>query len=710
MGKFLKIFIGLGVALAGLVLVLVIVLPLVIDPNDYKDEIAAAVKTHTGRSLTIEGNIGLSVFPWLGLDIGKAQLSNAAGFGTQPMATVQSVQIRVKLLPLLKKQLEMDTAKLAGLQLYLVRNAAGKTNWEDLQGKTSTGSGDTQSKGQQTEVSPLAGLAIGGIEVTDAQIVWEDQSAPARYDINELSLATGAIVPGKPVDLDLKFRVVTTEPAIQGRFGLQGIIDLSPSLQAFRFDDARLSLDLQGDSLPGGKLALVLASNIAVDLEQQTLKMPEFELETLGLNISGNVAGTGITGDDPQFTGVLTIAEFVPRDVIKALGQEPPLTADPVVLGKADAWLGWEASPSHVSAKAIKLRLDDTRVNGNAGLTNFDAPAITFTLQVDQLDADRYLPPVPENSEPVATSPATAAAGGAAGGAAALPVETLRNLKLDGTLIVGSLKAGNLKSSDIEIHINSRDGLLRIHPAGANMYAGKYQGDISLDVRKQTPHLSLNEKFTGIQAGPFLKDLTGKDILLGSADMHARLTGDGATPESMRRTLNGDASFSFTNGAIKGVNIAALIHNAQAKLKGKPAPADHLPDQTDFAELKGTATVTNGLVKNKDLLLKSPLLRITGKGKASLPDETIDYLLTTKIVGSLEGQGGKSLGELKGVAIPVRIGGTFSKPTYAPDLAAALGDVAKEKAKEKIEEKAQGLIKDKLGNDAADQLLKGLFH
>jgi AsmA protein len=705
MGKFLKIIIGLGVAVLGLVLVLVVALPLIVDPNDYKDEIAAAVETHTGRNLTIEGDIGLSVFPWLGLDIGSTQLSNAAGFGEQPMATVENVQVRVKLLPLLKKQLQMDTVKLAGLQLYLGRNAAGKTNWEDLQGETPAASDEPKSQEPEGDISPLAGLAIGGVEVTGAQIVWDDRSVPARYEINDLSLTTGAITPGQPVDLDLNFRVAATEPAIQGAFELQGIIGLSDSLQQIRFDDAGLSLDLQGDTLPGGQLELVMASSIAVDLEQQTLEIPALELETLGLKISGAVSGTGITGDDPQFSGALTIAEFVPRDVIQALGQEPPLTADPAVLGKADAWLDWEASTRHVNAKAIKLRLYDTRVNGNASVTKFDDPAVAFTLQADRLDADRYLPPAAETSEPVAATPAATAAGGAG----ALPVETLRGLKLDGTLIVGNLKAYNLVSSNIEVRIKSQDGLLRIHPAGASMYSGQYKGDITLDVRKDTPRISLNERFVGIQAGPFLKDLTGEDTLLGTADMHARLTGDGATPEAMRKTLNGDASFSFTDGAVKGVNIAGLIRNAQAKIQGKPVPGGDLPNQTDFAEMKGTATVTNGMVSNEDLSMKSPLLRIAGKGKASLPDETIDYLLTTKIVGSLEGQSGKALDELKGVAIPVRIGGTFSKPTYTPDLAAALGDVAKEKAKEKIEEKAQDLLKDKLGDETTDQLLKGLF-
>ena len=96
---------------------------------------------------------------------------------------------------------------------------------------------------------------------------------------------------------------------------------------------------------------------------------------------------------------------------------------------------------------------------------------------------------------------------------------------------------------------------------------------------------------------------------------------------------------------------------------------------------------------------------MTGEGKVGLPDESIDYLLTTKIVGSLEGQGGKALQELKGVAIPIRVGGTFSKPTWSPDLGAAVGDAVKEKAKKQIEKKSRDLLKDKLD----DQLLKGLF-
>jgi len=213
---------------------------------------------------------------------------------------------------------------------------------------------------------------------------------------------------------------------------------------------------------------------------------------------------------------------------------------------------------------------------------------------------------------------------------------------------------------------------------------------------------------TGVQAGPLLKDLTGKEQLLGTASIKANLSGTGTSSEQIRQTLNGTAGFEFTDGAVKGVNIASLIRSAQAKIKGQPAPKETEPNQTDFALMKGTATITNGKVKNDDLLLKSPLLRITGAGRVSLPEETIDYTLTTKFVGSLKGQGGEDVAELKGVAVPVHVGGTFSKPTYVPDLAAVLSDAAKAEVEKKVEKEKEKLQK-KLGDDLTDKLLKDLF-
>ena len=110
----------------------VIALSFIVDPNDYKQEISQQVEQTTGRTLTLEGDIGLSIFPWVALELGPLSLSNAKGFKAETFAQVNAAQIRIKLIPLLRKQLEMDTIILDGLVLNLEKDKSGKTNWADL--------------------------------------------------------------------------------------------------------------------------------------------------------------------------------------------------------------------------------------------------------------------------------------------------------------------------------------------------------------------------------------------------------------------------------------------------------------------------------------------------------------------------------------------------------------------------------------------------
>ena len=161
MPKFLKITLyTLGAAVLLITLTLVGIL-LFVDPNDYKDDITTAVRDATGRELTIDGNLELSVFPWLGLSLGRTRLGNAPGFGDQPMAQVEAVDIKVKLLPLLKSQLEMKTVLLRGLQLNLARKADGRSNWDDLTGQPAEVTETPSEKAPPADESgppPLAAL------------------------------------------------------------------------------------------------------------------------------------------------------------------------------------------------------------------------------------------------------------------------------------------------------------------------------------------------------------------------------------------------------------------------------------------------------------------------------------------------------------------------------------------------------------------------
>ena len=310
MGKLLKILFSLAGILVLLLIVAIVVLPMVVDPNDYKDDITAAVKDKTGRTLEIDGDIALSVFPWLGMDIGPTRLGNAAGFEAPHMASMEAVEVRVKLLPLLKKALEVDTVRLAGLRLNLAKNAQGVTNWDDL---VEAAGKEDEAKEEKADDggTGLKDIGIGGIDITDAQLVWDDRAAGSRYEINDLSLTTGGIEPGEAFDLDLGFRLAASEPAIDGRFTLDGKVLVTEGVQGVNIDAARIGVDATGEGLPGGKLQVNIGSDVALDLAAGTLSLPNLKLDAYNLAMTGAVSGTNVNGEDPQFKGNLNVAGFL---------------------------------------------------------------------------------------------------------------------------------------------------------------------------------------------------------------------------------------------------------------------------------------------------------------------------------------------------------------------------------------------------------------
>lgn len=683
MKAFFKIIGIIALVVVVLVIGAAVALPMLINPEDIKKEVTVKVKEETGRELKIAGDVGFTVFPWLGLEMGRVEFGNPPGFQSPLFAATEKVGIRVKLMPLLDRKLEMDTVVIHGLTLNLERNAKGKTNWEDLAqhdrkaARPSAGGPDAS----------LAAFAIGGLDIRDGTLSWRDAQAGQQYVVRQLSLQTGALSPGKPVDVNLGFDVESDKPKMTGRVEGEGRILADADSQVIEARGLSLTANLVGDTLPGGKADVTLSADAVADGKQQTLKIQNLKLTALDLNLSGNLdAKAG--GKSASFQGQLMVSEFNPRALLKALGQSPPDTADAGVLTKASLNTSLSGTENSIALKPMKMKLDDSNLDGEVSVKNFSRPAVGFQMALDQIDADRYLPPPEEGSGAKAASP-----GAAASSAGQLPMDTLRQLNVDGKLSVGKIKIAKLNISDLKATITASNGVIRLSPISANLYDGTYAGDIALDARKDQPRISANEKLAGIQAGPLLKDLQGEERITGKGDVTVKVNAVGAEADSIKKTLNGNAAFIFRDGALKGVNIGQMIREARAKLQGKAVPSSDEPAQTDFAELSGTMKFVNGLGTNDDLAMKSPLLRITGAGQADLPTEKIDYRVNTKVVATSKGQGGKELQDLAGVTIPIKVSGTFQQPSYGLDVEALGQALAKSKAEE--------LVKEKLGGEAA---------
>jgi AsmA protein len=796
MGKLIKILAALIGVVVVLIVAAVIIIPLVVDPNDYKGEIVTKVKEATGRDLKIEGDIGLSVFPWLGLELGAVELSNAQGFGDAPFAAVQEAAVRVKFKPLLDKRLEADTVTLKGLRLNLAKAKDGRTNWDDLAG---AGAPAEPKAGEKPKAAPggapLAALAIGGVTIADAQLSWTDETSGQQFKVDQLNLETGVVVPGEPVDLELAFQLESKAPQLQAKVRLTGTplfdmdkqrlsmdklalevdakgemlqdkeasvrlesgvdmdlagqtlilkglqlsgTDISPvaglnlakldlkgsprldlAKQQYNIDKLTLGLNAEGDLLQGEPLDAQLESDLAVDLAAQTLALGGLQLKVADLAISGDLDGSSIM-ESPVFSGNLKVAQFNLRKLMEARKLEVPETADSNVLTKVAFTTGLKATDKSAALNNLNLTLDDSQLSGDLNIKDFARQAVGFKLGVDTIDLDRYLPPPAEeeaSAQPAEAAPKpadetkvqkSAKPGAAPAQQPLLPVETLRQLDLDGVFTIGQLTVKKLKARDLVVTVKAKDGDIRVGKQIKRFYEGNLQGQTLIDVRGKQPVLQIEENLVGVQAGPLLKDYMGEDKLTGVGQFQAKLNTRGNTDRAMRKNLGGDLSLRFENGAVKGINVAQVIRENWAKVQGQSVPQATDPQQTDFSELSGTAKITKGVLDNRDLMAKSPLLRIDGKGQIDLVRETMDYTLTTTIVGSLEGQGGKELTELKGAPVPVRLAGPLADPKPSVNMEELATRLAKTKAKQKVEEK----IQEKLGDKVSPQLqdaLKGLF-
>src|SRR5215470_12205415 len=118
-------------AVVGLVVIGIVAILLIVDPNDYRDDIAKLVQQKTGRPLEIRGKLGLKLFPWIALEVNDVRLGNPPGYGNEPFLSVTSASVGVKLLPLLHKQVEVRRVSVDGLSVTLVSRSAEQNNWKD---------------------------------------------------------------------------------------------------------------------------------------------------------------------------------------------------------------------------------------------------------------------------------------------------------------------------------------------------------------------------------------------------------------------------------------------------------------------------------------------------------------------------------------------------------------------------------------------------
>ncbi|KUO62683.1 MAG: hypothetical protein APF80_10255, partial [Alphaproteobacteria bacterium BRH_c36] len=690
-----------------------------------RDQLVAQVKSATGRDLEITGRTGLTFYPGLGFSMQGVSLSPPPGMQGPPFVRMKSLNVQVKLLPLLSRTVSVDQFVLDEPTFDVRVDNKGRKSW-DFTALAGTGPVDVAqaaggslndaaarppASGGNVNLAALDKLELGDVRILKGKIRYTDATAAARENVDNINVTLALKSLGKPLTAigDLRYRgdKVDFQAVLKSLKQIMGNnpADLEANVKSDKID-ARYngSLDVSGNLRLNGDVAMEtqsvrhLARWLGVKLPPATgfgplkiaarlkadgpvYQLAKVELEVDGANGTGNIKAD-TSGSRPDLSGNLSLSEL---DLNKYL---PPAGA-----GNRQRAGGRAGNRSKDAGPANKrARNSAQRAPGSIeDLIGEPGPRVKGYSRRDGW-----------STEPIDVSP-------------------LEALNANFNLALGRLLYENIKVGRSRLNVALLNQSLTAKLDEMELYDGVGRGVLTLNAQPKTPVYGANFNLSGVSAQPLLTDAADIDWLAGKGQILLALTSAGATQQDIVSSLNGNTSFAFEDGAVVGVNVPKIVRAVQQgrfnDLKGAPN------EQTDFTKLSGSFNIQNGVAVNKDLEMLSPLLRVTGDGQVMLPDRQVDYTLKPKLVASLSGQGGDR--SASGLEIPVRVHGPFEKLSYTPDLNGVLKDpeqttkAIRELGRQYGGEKAGKVLDDLLGggdggasadgNGKAKKLLDDLF-
>ncbi|MBU2279826.1 MAG: AsmA family protein [Gammaproteobacteria bacterium] len=583
------------------------------DLDDVKIKLQNTVQQHTGRTLQIDGDLGWSVFPQLGLSFEKLTLSNPKGMTPATMLQIEQGVAEVALWPLLQQQIQIQQLSVDGMVLNWVKQTNGQSSMDGfttLDGKGDVPPATTASKTPATtnktatSASPLQNLQLQQLALTDVTLNLLTQGQPPQQ-LQLQSLTLNNFQPGQWAELTAQLQTKVGDKALQTKATMRLLLsDDASSLQLADLD-------------------------IAGDLAQQ-----QFEL--------------------------------------LAKGQ-------------------WSNHSQQLQLDLEKMTFADSVGRGELQLDNSGKiPNLTAKLQFDAVDVRPWQSP----SEAKATAPVATST--------EPDLSALRKLNGKLSLTITKLISNTLTADDVQLNINNRDGVVSLEQAQAKLLQGQINASAKLDSRKPLPIYQFEANLQKLQIQPLLAAMADFDKLTGAADLQIKGQGQSLQPAKLQQLLTATGQFQIQDGAIVGANVAQMIRQFRATIKGSDeSEAADLgnPQQTDFTLLTGEFSLADGVLQQSNLQLASPLLRLSGAGELQLAEQQLDYRLTTALVNSLKGQGGLAKDQLASVDIPLRIHGDLSNPKFQLDTKA----LYKNELKQKVDEKKQDL-KQKLADKLREKL------
>jgi AsmA protein len=229
---------------------------------------------------------------------------------------------------------------------------------------------------------------------------------------------------------------------------------------------------------------------------------------------------------------------------------------------------------------------------------------------------------------------------------------------------------GSFRMAPIAVETNIANGVLQAKFVNTKLYGGGAAGGISLDASGSAPTQAINVRLDDVDALSLFSDVAQFDSLEGTMQATINVNATGASERAAISTLAGTVTIALSNGAVRGIDVAKLMHNlTNTILNGWQEDAS---DKTPLTDFNATFQLANGVATTDDLMLSGPVARMTGAGSIDLAAKTLQLKVDPRLVAGH--QNSSDSDQATGLGVPVRIEGSWGYPRIYPDVAGILND------------------------------------
>jgi AsmA protein len=672
--KKLGIIIG---SVFALLIATIVVVPLVVDVNQYNPQIVKAVNERINGNLEL-GKLSLSLWGRIRIGVDGLSLKDIQG---NSVVSVKDASFDLPYSSVFSGA-PLITLRMVQPDLQVLKSKDGKLNVLGLM-KSAEVAGEVKKEESSAGAVALPAMAVNshvGVSIENARLVYKDQGMGLTNTIDQLNLRVKDFSLSRKTEMELWADLKTKMGDLTVEGPLKLIADLTPEVSGGEFKSAKVNAIFTADDLEIQKGALFFKKkgiptnfqfNGAMDTSKLNLERAAMKFHNAEIVVTGSY--DKVSGADIRFEAkridLKPWSDLIP--MLKAFELEGGLAMKGDVKGTPDA-IQYHAdikatnfamkgpmlkakpvinADIMIATDRVEQFLVDLKGPGNevilkGKLVSFSKPQLNFALTSPKgMDLDQWIE-FPKTKAPSASAKSSSESKSGTDqvdfDAMVDPIrknEMMKSMVIDGSVSIAFIKAMNVRIDDLVAKIQMKNLVTSLTGLKMKMYSGSVAGAFTTDLKPADPQYNMSLAVNGVDLQKAIESQfqSFKDTMVGTLSMNMQGSGMSFNADEIKKKLQLKGDFKVGNAMFKTIDVARMANAAitdAIQQIGSKVPAVQgkkvsIPGDKDtrYETVSSRFTLSNGVMEAPDFYAKAAPksgVDIKGYTRLGLVDESLD--------------------------------------------------------------------------------------